>query len=122
MGFYLFSQIKHLNIAKVLFGFMIIAHKVEKMERFAIKIDKKLKANLYKICRLCGMDHPDMVQILTENKNEEEKDPIMVDAEPQLSQKIQELIGLTVGCVCVKFISLTKNIMISNGPVLDIKR
>uniref|UniRef100_A0A1A9VVF9 ZAD domain-containing protein n=1 Tax=Glossina austeni TaxID=7395 RepID=A0A1A9VVF9_GLOAU len=75
---------------------MIIAHKVEKMERFAIKIDKKLKANLYKICRLCGMDHPDMVQILTENKNEEEKDPIMVDAEPQLSQKIQELIGLTI--------------------------
>lgn len=68
------------------------------MERFAIKIDRKLKANLYKICRLCGMDYPDMVPILTEDSGATPKDqPIDVEGEPEMSQKINVLIGLLVG-------------------------
>ncbi|KAM7362583.1 uncharacterized protein ACRADG_013201 [Cochliomyia hominivorax] len=67
------------------------------MERFAIKIDKKLKQNLYKICRLCGIDNPDMVPILTD-KTEENKEieNIDVDGELEMSQKISLLIGLTI--------------------------
>ncbi|XP_005190604.2 zinc finger E-box-binding homeobox 1 isoform X1 [Musca domestica] len=68
------------------------------MERFAIKIDRKLKANLYKICRLCGMDYPDMVPILSDDKPENAKDDegVDVDAEPEMSQKINVLIGLLI--------------------------
>ncbi|XP_075148091.1 uncharacterized protein LOC142222046 [Haematobia irritans] len=63
------------------------------MERFAIKIDRKLKANLYKICRLCGMDYPDMIPILTEDRDEPSID---VETEPEMSQKINVLIGLLI--------------------------
>lgn len=66
------------------------------MERFAIKIDRKLKANLYKICRLCGMDYPEMVPILSESMQTNETD-INLDCEPEMPQKIHQLIGLTVG-------------------------
>lgn len=60
------------------------------MERFAFKIDAALKANLYKICRLCGIDNPSKVPILPK-----ERDPIDLD-EPSLSQKVLELIGFLV--------------------------
>lgn len=60
------------------------------MERFAFKIDAALKANLYKICRLCGIDNPSKVPILPK-----ERDPIDLD-EPSLSQKVLELVGFMV--------------------------
>ncbi|XP_064549492.1 uncharacterized protein LOC135436040 [Drosophila montana] len=60
------------------------------MERFAFKIDAALKANLYKICRLCGIDNPSKVPILPN-----ESDVIDLD-EPSLSQKVFELIGFVV--------------------------
>ncbi|KAH8241286.1 hypothetical protein KR032_007020 [Drosophila birchii] len=61
------------------------------MERFAFKIDAALKANLYKICRLCGIDNPGKVEILPQN----EDDIIDLD-EPSLSQKVYELVGFMV--------------------------
>ncbi|KAH8383138.1 hypothetical protein KR009_007064 [Drosophila setifemur] len=64
------------------------------MERFAFKIDAALKANLYKICRLCGIDNPGKVQILLPDDG----DTIDLD-EPCLSQKIYDLIGFVVGIV-----------------------
>lgn len=68
------------------------------MERFAIKIDKKLKANLYKICRLCGIDNPEMVPILSSDEgNANAAEAMDVDAEPEMPQKIKLLIGLMVG-------------------------
>lgn len=66
------------------------------MERFAIKIDRKLKANLYKICRLCGIDNPDMVPILTDKPEKNENTAIDVEAEMEMHQKINLLIGLMV--------------------------
>lgn len=63
------------------------------MERFAFKIDAALKANLYKICRLCGIDNPSKVPILPK-----ERDPIDLD-EPSLSQKVLELIGFLVSYI-----------------------
>ncbi|KAH8381554.1 hypothetical protein KR093_008043 [Drosophila rubida] len=60
------------------------------MERFAFKIDSALRANLYKICRLCGIDNPSKVPILPE-----ESEIIDLD-EPCLSQKVYELVGFTV--------------------------
>ncbi|EDV43637.1 uncharacterized protein Dana_GF18590 [Drosophila ananassae] len=59
------------------------------MERFAFKIDAALKANLYKICRLCGIDNPEKVQI------ENATDIIDLD-EPSLCQKVYELVGFKV--------------------------
>ncbi|XP_016982186.2 RE1-silencing transcription factor [Drosophila rhopaloa] len=61
------------------------------MDRFAFKIDAALKANLCKICRLCGIDNPGKVQILLPN----ELETIDLD-EPSMSQKIYELVGFTV--------------------------
>lgn len=61
------------------------------MDRFAFKIDAALKANLCKICRLCGIDNPDKVHILLPNEGK----PIDLD-EPSMSQKIYELVGFTV--------------------------
>lgn len=69
------------------------------MERFAIKIDKKLKANLYKICRLCGIDNPDMVPILTDQPEDKKENAIDVEAELEMSQKITLLLGLTVSVI-----------------------
>ncbi|KAH8312101.1 hypothetical protein KR044_009411 [Drosophila immigrans] len=60
------------------------------MERFAFKIDSALRANLYKICRLCGIDNPSKVPILPK-----ESEIIDLD-EPSLSQKVYELVGFTV--------------------------
>ncbi|XP_017006199.2 uncharacterized protein [Drosophila takahashii] len=61
------------------------------MDRFAFKIDAALKANLCKICRLCGIDNPEKVHILLPNEGES----IDLD-EPSMSQKIYELVGFTV--------------------------
>ncbi|KAH8363669.1 hypothetical protein KR084_012872 [Drosophila pseudotakahashii] len=61
------------------------------MDRFAFKIDAALKANLCKICRLCGIDNPEKVRILLPNEGES----IDLD-EPSMSQKIYELVGFTV--------------------------
>ncbi|KAM8706422.1 hypothetical protein ACLKA7_010662 [Drosophila subpalustris] len=60
------------------------------MERFAFKIDAALRANLYKICRLCGIDNPSKVPILPKGSEIIDLD------EPSLSQKVQELVGFTV--------------------------
>ncbi|ALC47224.1 CG1647 [Drosophila busckii] len=62
------------------------------MERFAFKIDEALKANLCKICRLCGIDNPQKVEILPE-----ETEVVDLD-EPSLSQKIFELVGFMTMC------------------------
>ncbi|XP_030369610.1 uncharacterized protein LOC115620498 [Scaptodrosophila lebanonensis] len=61
------------------------------MERFAFKIDAALRANLHKICRLCGIDNPSKVPILLPNED------IVIDLdEPSLSQKIYDLVGVLV--------------------------
>ncbi|EDV94711.1 GH22430 [Drosophila grimshawi] len=60
------------------------------MERFAFKIDGAIKANLYKICRLCGIDNPSKVKILP-NASE------IIDLdEPTLGQKVFEVVGFMV--------------------------
>ncbi|XP_017083205.2 uncharacterized protein LOC108116029 [Drosophila eugracilis] len=61
------------------------------MDRFAFKIDAALKANLCKICRLCGIDNPGKVPILLPNEGA----TIDLD-EPCMSQKIYELVGFMV--------------------------
>lgn len=60
------------------------------MERFAFKIDAALRANLYKICRLCGIDNPSKVPILPKRTEIIDLD------EPSLSQKVFELVGFSV--------------------------
>lgn len=71
------------------------------MDHFSIKIDKKMKANLYKICRLCGIDSADMIPLLSSNKLnkadcDDDDDPIKVDTEPDMNYKIKELVGIMV--------------------------
>ncbi|XP_011214261.2 uncharacterized protein LOC105233794 [Bactrocera dorsalis] len=61
---------------------------------FAFKIDKALKANLYKICRLCGIDREDKFDIL--DANTEDQEPVDCDGELKLHQKIIQCIGITV--------------------------
>lgn len=61
------------------------------MERFAIKIDKSVKARLKNLCRLCGIDNPNQVEIL----KAEWADVIDV-GEATLSCKIYELVGIQV--------------------------
>lgn len=63
------------------------------MERFAIKIDKSVRLNLYNICRLCGIDNPNKVPIL---------DALnffginQIDDEPDLCKKIFDCVGIQV--------------------------
>ncbi|XP_014092025.3 uncharacterized protein [Bactrocera oleae] len=61
---------------------------------FAFKIDKALKANLYKICRLCGIDREDKYDIL--DADTEDQEPVDCDGELKLHQKIVQCIGITV--------------------------
>uniref|UniRef100_A0A0A1XCI9 Zinc finger protein 837 n=1 Tax=Zeugodacus cucurbitae TaxID=28588 RepID=A0A0A1XCI9_ZEUCU len=61
---------------------------------FAFKIDKALKANLYKICRLCGIDRDDKYDILDADTDNQE--PVDCDEELKLHQKIIQCIGITV--------------------------
>ena len=70
------------------------------MERFSINI---LRQQVYNICRLCGVDNPDKIAILSE----EEEDVILVteDEEPSLAKKIEECVGIRVSlrvCVCAE--------------------
>lgn len=58
---------------------------------FAFKIDRHVKANLYKICRLCGIENPDMIKILKTNENQD-----FEDDEPALSAKILICLGIEV--------------------------
>uniref|UniRef100_A0A182PQ85 ZAD domain-containing protein n=1 Tax=Anopheles epiroticus TaxID=199890 RepID=A0A182PQ85_9DIPT len=60
------------------------------MERFSISI---LRQQVYNICRLCGVDNPDKIPILSE-----EEDVILVtdEDEPSLAKKIEECVGIKV--------------------------
>lgn len=57
------------------------------MERFAIKIDRPLKSRLKTLCRLCGIDNPDQVEILKSNNYFDET---------ALSVKIVDCVGIQV--------------------------
>ncbi|XP_055849105.1 uncharacterized protein LOC129914078 [Episyrphus balteatus] len=61
------------------------------MERFAIKIDKSLRANLYKICRLCGIDNPDKIKV-----RDDANIVNLEDGEPELWKKVFDCIGLMI--------------------------
>lgn len=63
------------------------------MERFAIKIDKTVKSKLKNLCRLCGIDNPDQVDIFAD---EEEFILIDDDDEVPLSRKMFECVGIQV--------------------------
>lgn len=60
------------------------------MERFAFKIDNALRENLYKLCRLCGMDHPEK-QLIVEKRSGGGED------EPDMCQKVLDCVGIQVG-------------------------
>lgn len=62
------------------------------MQRFAIKIDKSVKARLKNLCRLCGIDNPNQVDIL----NAAEWIDLTIDDEVPLSRKIAECVGIEV--------------------------
>ncbi|XP_067619244.1 uncharacterized protein [Eurosta solidaginis] len=62
---------------------------------FAFKIDKALKANLYKICRLCGIDREEKITIL-DSERPKDNQPVDCDDELKLHQKIIQCIGITV--------------------------
>lgn len=62
------------------------------MERFTIQIDERVKARLYNICRLCGMDNRDTIVIV-----DEEKSMILCDQdEATLCKKIADCVGISV--------------------------
>ncbi|XP_055375340.1 tanabin [Condylostylus longicornis] len=61
------------------------------MERF-VKINKQVKNNLYKICRLCGIDNPNKVGILEEVVFLSDDGEI----EPPLYKKIFNCVGIQV--------------------------
>lgn len=63
-----------------------------KMERFAIKIDKSVKARLKNLCRLCGIDNPNQIEIL----NAAEWIDLTVEGEVSLKSKIAECVGIEV--------------------------
>uniref|UniRef100_A0A182KFF7 ZAD domain-containing protein n=1 Tax=Anopheles christyi TaxID=43041 RepID=A0A182KFF7_9DIPT len=60
------------------------------MERFSINI---LRQQVYNICRLCGVDNPDKIAIISD-----EEDVIFVteEEEPSLVRKIEECVGIKV--------------------------
>lgn len=62
------------------------------MERFAFKIDNTLRANLYKLCRLCGIDHPIKHPIIDPNPPPIDDG----DEEPTLRQKVLDCLGIKV--------------------------
>lgn len=65
------------------------------MEKFSIIIDQKLKENLCKICRLCGIDNSEMIPVLSTGNSANLN-------EPELSDRIQQLIGLFVSINIVR--------------------
>lgn len=63
------------------------------MQRFAIKIDKSVKARLQKnLCRLCGIENPNQIEIL----NAAEWIDLTIEGEVSLSRKIAECVGIQV--------------------------
>lgn len=62
------------------------------MERFAIKIDKSVKARLKNLCRLCGIDNPNQIEILNAN----EWIDLTIEGEVPLNRKIAECVGVEV--------------------------
>lgn len=63
------------------------------MERFAIKIDKSVKARLKNLCRLCGIDNPNQIDIL----NAAEWIDLTIDGEQvTLGKKIADCVGIQV--------------------------
>ncbi|KAL5282543.1 hypothetical protein ACFFRR_005575 [Megaselia abdita] len=58
---------------------------------FAFKIDRHVKANLYRICRLCGIENSDMIKILKSASDENQDED-----EPELSAKILICLGIEV--------------------------
>lgn len=64
------------------------------MERFAIKIDNSLKLNLYKLCRLCGIDNPDKQPIIDTKTLLGIQES--TDDEPSLCKKIFDCVGVQV--------------------------
>lgn len=62
------------------------------MQRFAIKIDKSVKARLKNCCRLCGIGNPNQVDIL----NAAEWIDLTIDDEVPLQKKIVECVGIEV--------------------------
>lgn len=62
------------------------------MQRFAIKIDKSVKARLKNLCRLCGIDNPNQIDIL----NAAEWIDLTIDGEVSISRKIEECVGVKV--------------------------
>lgn len=73
------------------------------MERFAIKIDKSVKARLKNLCRLCGIDNPNQIEIL----NAAEWIDLTIDGEVTLSRKIADCVGIQVNSIWIA-VSLTK--------------
>lgn len=64
------------------------------MERFAIKIDNSVKLNLYNLCRLCGIDHPNKYPIIQPLSIHKIQD--VSDDEPDLCKKILDCVGIQV--------------------------
>lgn len=62
------------------------------MNRFAIKIDKSVKARLKNLCRLCGIDNPNQIEIL----NAAEWIDLTIEGEVAISRKIAECVGIEV--------------------------
>lgn len=62
------------------------------MQRFAIKIDKSVKARLKNLCRLCGMENSNQIEIL----NAAEWIDLTIEGEVTLSRKIADCVGIEV--------------------------
>lgn len=60
------------------------------MERFTINIDNALKAKIYELCRLCGMDSENRIKILDNSS------VAYADGEAELQKKIFECVGIQV--------------------------
>lgn len=74
------------------------------MERFAIKIDKSVKARLKNLCRLCGIDNPNQIDIL----NAAEWIDLTIDGEQvTLSKKIADCVGIQVRLTIFFFVFLS---------------
>lgn len=60
------------------------------MERFSFNIDNAVKARLYELCRLCGMDNEQKIKIL------EQESLLYAEGEIELGRKIFECVGVQV--------------------------
>lgn len=58
---------------------------------FAFQIDERVKARLYNICRLCGLDNREQIVIVDEDKS-----MILCEDEASLCKKIFDCIGIQV--------------------------